>query len=592
MSGVLPPGTQTAVEEPLSQVLHFPRSCPAEVLPSGDGKEKQNVTVQARLHRFLAFLEIKYVASRTARGAVATEGAQLGRDFRFLLGGSAVSMLGKRITTVAFPLLVLAVTHSPPVAGWCTFAAIAPSALMYLPAGVLVDRWDPRRVMLASALGRWAAVATIACAIALWEPSLPILTLAAATAQILDVFFCLAERRFLRSLIAGREQATSALVRSEARTHMVVLLGRPVGALLLGLSRMLPFAVDALSCLVAMAALARIGDSPSRVSAAVGRQPGELRERARSGMARTSPVAVIRIWRNRSSARTTIGNMTGEFRDGLKWLWSNLFAAIGLGLTTGTTLVSQALIMIFFAEAYSQDHSATKIGIVLAASGAGGVLGSAAAAWLFPRVGYPLLQYQMVMWCLIFFVLDGYGSQPYWLIASAMTFLGFAGAVGNIAIDTFMILHAGKMLARVLSIDRLTSFCALALGPALGGALYAFGAQFALNILFVITIALAVASLFAAAARHFGWLPANQHQTMAWATTGGTVSSEADCEGKLSTRVPDAMVDNDLPPEEARSGSQERTKSKNLVMLAISVVFTLGPAYLLSEQERQEAKAK
>jgi MFS family permease len=446
--------------------------------------------------------------------------------------------------------------------------------------------------MLASALGRWAAVASIVCTIALGQPSLLILMVAAATAQILDVFFVLAERQFLRSLV-GREQATPALVRSEARTHLVVLLGRPVGALLLGLNSILPFAVDAVSCLVSMAALARIGSNPGRAGVAADREPGALRKRAHSGLAILPSMAVLGMLRNRNSARIAIKHMTGEFRDGLKWLRSNLFAAVGLELTTGTTLVSQALIMIFFAEAYSQDHSTTKIGIVLAASGAGGVVGSAAAAWLFPRFGYPLLQHQMVMWCLIFFVLDRYGSQPYWLIACAMALLGFSGAVGNIAIDTFMILHAGKMLARVLSIDRLTSFCALALGPALGGALYAFGAQFALNVLFGITIALMAGSLFAATARHFRRQRANpHHQKAGAATAGGTVPNEVVCAEKRSTRLSDAMVNDHLPSARVRPNNRERAQPRSMLTLAIRVVFTLGPAYLLSAQELQEAKDK
>jgi len=534
---------------------------------------------------------------------VATDNARLGRDFRFLLGGSSVSMLGSRITTVAFPLLVLTVTRSPLATGWCTFAAIAPSALMYIPAGVLVDWWDPRRVMLASALGRWIAVASIVCAIALNEPNLPLLTFAAATAQTLDVFFVLAERRFLRSLVVRekatslvvREKATSALVRSEARTHLVVLLGRPMGALLLGLNWILPFAVDAVSCLVSIAALTRIGRGRGGDRVAADHQLRKRGDGAHSGMVWTTPLAVLHPWRNRKNARATARHWAIDFRDGLNWLRSHLYAAIGLALTSGTTLVSQALIIVFFAEAYGHHDSAMRIGIVLAASGAGGVVGSAAAAWLLPRVGYPLLQHQMVLFCFVFFVLDHYGIQPYWLIACAMAFLGFSGAVGNIAIDTFMILHAGEKLARVLSIDRLTSFIALALGPALGGALYASGAQVALNVLFAITIVLVVGSLGAATARHLCRNHADQHHDLAPSAVSRPIPAEASDADRPSAPDPVAVVSTELAPaNEGRSSNRRRVKSRNLLVLAVRVGIALawGPAYLLSAQELQETKRR
>src|ERR1035441_6812352 len=77
---------------------------------------------------------------------------KLNRDFRLLLRGSSVSMLGSRVSAIAYPLLVLAMTSSPVVAGWECFATIAPSIIAYLPAGALVDRWAPRRAMLLSGL--------------------------------------------------------------------------------------------------------------------------------------------------------------------------------------------------------------------------------------------------------------------------------------------------------------------------------------------------------------------------------------------------------------------------------------------------------
>ena len=62
------------------------------------------------------------------------------RAFSLLIAGSSVSMLGTRMTTIAFPMLVLYLTGSPVTAGWAAFVATAPSILAYMPAGALVDR--------------------------------------------------------------------------------------------------------------------------------------------------------------------------------------------------------------------------------------------------------------------------------------------------------------------------------------------------------------------------------------------------------------------------------------------------------------------
>src|ERR1700745_1105467 len=83
------------------------------------------------------------------------------RPFNVLVVGSSVSMLGSRISTVAFPMLVLHLNHSPMTTGLTAFAVIAPSMLVYLPAGVLVDRWNPRYVMLVSEMLRGIAIAAV-----------------------------------------------------------------------------------------------------------------------------------------------------------------------------------------------------------------------------------------------------------------------------------------------------------------------------------------------------------------------------------------------------------------------------------------------
>src|ERR1700694_5205805 len=89
------------------------------------------------------------------------------RDYMLLWSGQMVSSIGTRVSMLAFPLLVLAITHSPAQAGLIAALRGLPYALFILPAGALIDRWDRKRVMILSDTGRALALGSIPVAIVL-----------------------------------------------------------------------------------------------------------------------------------------------------------------------------------------------------------------------------------------------------------------------------------------------------------------------------------------------------------------------------------------------------------------------------------------
>jgi MFS family permease len=381
------------------------------------------------------------------------------RDFQRLLLGSSISMLGSRVSSIAFPLLILTLTHSAVEAGWATFAVTAPSILVYLPAGALVDRWNPWRTMLVSELVRGLAVATIVAFLVFGRPSVYLLIVLAAVEEIFEIFSVLAERRLTQSVV-DTGHTESALTRSEARAHLVVLIGRPLGGILFDLFRSLPFAADLLSFFVSASSILHVRGRPR---------------------ARTEPVEN--------------GHLTTDISKGFRWLVHHPFAGFALPVSGITTLTCQALIMIFLIEADTKHLPPVTIGLVLSASGFGGVLGSAAAVWLLPRRRYFLFRYQLLAWIAILAWLARSGGPSSFQLSLAMAILGFTGALGNIAVDAYVIHNAATtMLGRVMSIERLISFGALALGPPLGGILVARGGstQHAISWLFLGTLALLI----------------------------------------------------------------------------------------------------
>lgn len=437
-------------------------------------------------------------------GDPVTRRARKNRAFRILMAGSSVSMFGSRISTIAFPMLVLHLSGSPFVAGLVIFAAIVPSMIIYIPAGALVDRLDPRRVMLVSEFGRGIAIAFVVISLAAGKPSVHLLIAVMVAEEMLEIFSTLAERRYINCLIE-RGEASYAQACIEVRTHTVVLAGRPIGPFLFELSPILPFLADAVSFLFSVVSLICI--------------------RGR----RTLPAL---------SAGTPGKPLRRDIGDGFRWLHRDKRARITVLLMASTTLIAQALIMIFLAEAHEQRMPTAAIGIILAASGVGGVAGSMVAGWVPREARKRWLQIQMCAWSatLAFLAVSGGQSVPW--IAAAMMILGFTGAIGNVRFGTYLVQNvADNMIAKVTSIGQVMAIGACALGPALGGvAIQQYGIQGAVFLLFLGAVPLALASFWTEICGHFlrpaEWLslagvafdvfgPERQARTTAGVAAGG-----------------------------------------------------------------------
>lgn len=86
-------------------------------------------------------------------GPPATFAALAVPNFRRYVSGQALSLIGTWVETVAQALLVLKLTHSGTVLGLTTAARYAPILLLSPYAGLLVDRYSKRHVLLATQIG-------------------------------------------------------------------------------------------------------------------------------------------------------------------------------------------------------------------------------------------------------------------------------------------------------------------------------------------------------------------------------------------------------------------------------------------------------
>lgn len=279
---------------------------------------------------------------------VSTGPLRRNRDFMLLWSSQAVSTVGTRITSIALPLLVLSLTGSPARAGLVAFAATLPHLLFYLPAGALIDRWDRKVVMLVSDGVRTVALGSIVVTLALDSATLAQLALVAFVEGSMFVLFDLAEGAALPRIVPA-EQLPAALAQNQARIQAADLIGQPLGGVLFGLGRVLPFLIDTISYAVSFFAVLAVR---SRLQEERAAEPTRLR---------------------------------ADILEGLRRVWQEPFLRAIVGIAGGMNFVFTGLLLVLIVRARDLDAPPALIGVMFAFSGAGGLLGSAVATRIHRR---------------------------------------------------------------------------------------------------------------------------------------------------------------------------------------------------------------
>lgn len=360
------------------------------------------------------------------------------RDYLLLWGGQLVSMTGSQISQLVFPLLILALTHSPAQAGIAAALQSLPYLVLSLPAGALVDRWNRKRVMIFCNLGRGLCVASVPLALRLGHLTLVQIYLVSLLEGILFVFFDLAEVSSLPRVVS-RQQLPAASAQNIAALNLAVLLGSPLGGLLYRMGRLFPFLADALSYLCSVISLLLI--------------------RAPFQQERT----------------TTARSLSAEVKEGLKWLWEQrLVRSLGL-LLCGCNLMTEGLPLIAIVLGQSLHASAVDLGLLFSGTGLAGVLGALVA---------PLLRRRWSFFAIIISTLWAEALLPLLLLlAQGPLLLGIVFALFFFLFPIFDVLQRSQRMAllpdtlqgRVNSVYRLLGLGSRPVSMALTGLLLQSG---------------------------------------------------------------------------------------------------------------------
>jgi MFS family permease len=208
---------------------------------------------------------VQHLVGRVGRRPLPPGGgrtAPLSPGFRRLLAATTVAGLGDGVRQSAFPLLCAAVTRSPGVVAAVATVQMLPWIVLSLPAGVLVDRWDRRRLVIAINASRAAVAAALAVAVAARVVTVPALLAAAFVLGAAEVVADNAGQALLSGIVPADalERANGRLFATQMTT--IQFFGPPLGGLLFGLRRVWPFAADAVAFAAAALLVRRIDPLP------------------------------------------------------------------------------------------------------------------------------------------------------------------------------------------------------------------------------------------------------------------------------------------------------------------------------------------
>ncbi|MGR6318012.1 MFS transporter [Micromonospora soli] len=190
----------------------------------------------------------------------------LGRSRNFLLmwSGQTVSEVGTRISAVAVPLLAADVLDASVFqVSLLTALAWLPYLVFSLPAGMLADRVDQRRLMIGCDLGRAALLLSVPVVALVGQLTLAYLYAVVGLSGVLTVAFTVAYRSLLPALVPAGD-LTSANARLEVSENLAQLAGPSAGGVLVGLlGAARTFVADAVSFLASAVTLLLVRHRPA-----------------------------------------------------------------------------------------------------------------------------------------------------------------------------------------------------------------------------------------------------------------------------------------------------------------------------------------
>jgi MFS family permease len=378
---------------------------------------------------------------------------RLDRRYYKLFWASVVSNLGDGVGLIAYPWLASAVTRDPLLVALVMVAQRLPWLVFTLPAGVITDRVDRRKAMVAMDLCRFALTLVVAFAVLGKQDALPdpddlgsvtgtqtglylivlVATLLLGTAEVLRDN---SAQTILPAIVdtSQLEKANGRMWSAESVANQFI--GPPLGSLLLAVAFSLPFFFDAASFFVAAALVFLI--------------PGSFRADGHDTRER-------KPWRT-------------ELAEGFRWLWGHSLLrtmAIILGVTNGAMMITTSTFVLFAQEVL--DVGPLLFTVIGFGGAIGAVVGGAVAAQVTRRLGAGTCLSLTLGGTAVISALIGLSSHwaPVLVLFAVMTMLGILWNVITVSLRQSII--PSHLLGRVNSVYRFFAWGMMPIGAVIGG---------------------------------------------------------------------------------------------------------------------------
>ena len=383
------------------------------------------------------------------------------RQFVLLWTGQLISTIGDALTSLAAGIIVFQVTHSILNVGIMLMVTSIPALVFGLVAGVFVDRFDRRTIMLASIVLRAGLVAAIPLSLSLTGNILSLYVIVLLSASV-QQFFDPANDSVLPEIASDEELAAANSLMAIAQFGSTAI-GFALAGLLIGTSQEVVFFLDAATFLFAglMVSLVAI-------------KPLEVHE------------------------RTTVGHVIRNLGVGARYIWATPLLRSMVALRTPVMVVFGLQNVLLLPFAITVLHASEfEYGLQEGITSIGFVVGSLLMAHYAQRL-------REGSWLVISFLGMGIASLAYALSSSIWLALLLIGITGLLNAPSFVAVRLinqrntpREMRGRVFSTANVIREVVYLVGMGLAGLadIWDVRLMFALSSAVLIVVALAGAAL-------------------------------------------------------------------------------------------------
>ena len=382
-----------------------------------------------------------------------------GRNYRLVFSANAISNLGDGVSVLAYPWLATMISNNPIDIALVAFASRLPWFLFALPAGVITDLFEHRRLMVWADTFRF--IVTLGVVFMIFfipnllvgngqRESILLLSFAVFLLGMAEVLRDNTAQTILPSIVDIKDlpHANGQLLSIER--IMVQFVGPLLAGFLIAISLPLPFLLDAATFAI-------------------------------------SAILVLRLLVQDKVIPTQRQPAINAMKEGFIWLFHRpiLFSmAVMTGLMNLGSIISLTILILFAQEIL--NLGAAEYGLLLAGGAAGGVFGGLMAPWIVTRIGSGWGLRIAIILITLESTIIAFAIHP--IMVGVALFTGvFGGMMWNvIALPLRQQLVPPELLGRVNSVYRFFAWGVMPVGALLGGIMVAnieeyIGREFALR---------------------------------------------------------------------------------------------------------------